>query len=172
MSDFDKYTLALLREKNQKYKICSGNRNLENNAVNKLVNSNYMWNDITKSQENAAVWHGMHRRLITEYSTSRWLLSNHTYSSVSYPHPTVTNEKLSSVGVFTNKRKLGTLWSVSLMQSCLLALKCSPFFARAPRKLQTTYQIPKPILWPAPVWSLPEIFCRPLTVLTRCAYAS
>lgn len=42
MSDFDKYMLALIREKNQKYEIFSGNRNLENNVVNKLVNSNYM----------------------------------------------------------------------------------------------------------------------------------
>lgn len=109
ISGFDKYMLALLREKNQKYKIFSGNRNLENNAVNKLVNSNYMRNFITKSHENAAVWHGMHRCLIAEHSTSTWLLSSHTYSSVSYPHPTITNEKLSSAGFFTNKRKLGTL---------------------------------------------------------------
>lgn len=42
MSDFDKYTLTLVRQKNQKYKIFSGNTNLENNVVNKLVNSNYM----------------------------------------------------------------------------------------------------------------------------------
>lgn len=33
MSDFDKYMLALLREKNQQYKIFRGNRNPENNAV-------------------------------------------------------------------------------------------------------------------------------------------
>lgn len=109
MSDFDKYMLALLREKNQKHEIFSGNRNLENNAVNKLVNRNYMQNFITKSHENAAVWHSMHRRLITEYSTSTWLLSNYTCSSVLYPPPTITNEMLGSVGFFTNKRKLGIL---------------------------------------------------------------
>ena len=144
---------------------------MENNAVNKLVDSNHMRNFITKSHENAAVWHGMHRRLITEYSTSTWLLSNHTYSSVLYPHPIITNENLSSVGFFTNKRKLGTLWSVSLTQSCFLASMCRAFFPWAPRN-QTTNHLSKSILWPAPVWGLPEIFCRPLTVLTSCAYAS
>lgn len=40
--------VALLREKNQKYKIFSGNRNLENTAVNMLVNNNYMENFNTK----------------------------------------------------------------------------------------------------------------------------
>lgn len=44
----DKFMIALLREKNQKYKIFSGNRNLEINSVNKLVSNNFMENFITK----------------------------------------------------------------------------------------------------------------------------
>lgn len=46
--DFDKLMLALHRGKKQKYKIFSGYRNLDNNAVNKLVNNNYMENFITR----------------------------------------------------------------------------------------------------------------------------
>lgn len=129
--------LALLRKNNRKYKIFRGNRNLENNAVNKLVNNNYMENFITKVVN--MLHFGMVCRHVWAQNTALPCGScSHTYRL--HPHPTITNENLSSVEYFTNKRKLGRLWSVSLMQSCFSALTCRTFFPWATRN-----QINKPL---------------------------
>lgn len=171
-NDFDKFMLALLREKNQKYKIFGGNRNLENNPVNKLVTT-IIWKISLQKLWICCSLAQCATCLITEYNTPMWLLSNHTYRSWLFPHPSTSNKNLSSLGCFTNKRKLGRLWSVSSMQSCFSALTWEPSFLKQPGIKLTSHspKVFKDHFEASTYLRTTKIFWL-MTVLTSCAYIS
>lgn len=139
--------LVLLRKKNQKNKIFSGNRNLGNNAVNKLV-SNIIWKISLQK-----LW--IYSSLAGCVNMSDHRLQHFHVAPVqpyiqiiiipSSPH---IQRKPEFCWVFHQQKQIGRLQSVSLMQSCFSALTCRTLFPWATRN-----QINKPLTkFQEPFW--------------------
>lgn len=122
----DKFMIALLREKNQKYKIFSGNRNLEINSVNKLVSNNFMENFITKvvniQQFGMVCRHVWSQNTTFPCGSCPTIHTDHYYTLIP-PYPMKTWILL---GISPTKRNWGD-WS------CFSVLTCRTLFSWATR---------------------------------------